>query len=259
MLNIENKLTLAQEEVALKNFESAIEYIDEILELHPTHKEALWQRILIPYKYYLDIICTDFKVEPHIASSEGYDIDYDLTPNAKKIADMRNQSMYYAKTYFQISNEKDRNDLFVKIDKAGMMRLFRNDLNYLLELDGMVFGSNANVSRLIVEYCNKVYLNDLKHRYEIPESILNLKSYAEANLKQVNSPLFLEVNENFTDTKLWMEKILAEDDEEKRKKKKAEEKGIKKPRLNPVYVFSFLIALIIVMCFVLYKILQRYT
>jgi hypothetical protein len=136
-----------------------------------------------------------------------------------------------------------------------MMRLFRNDLNYLLELDGMVFGSNANVSRLIVEYCNKVYLNDLKHRYEIPESILNLKSYAEANLKQVNSPLFLEVNENFTDTKLWMEKILAEDDEEKRKKKKAEEKGIKKPRLNPVYVFSFLIALIIVMCFVLYKIL----
>ena len=88
---------------------------------------------------------------------------------------------------------------------------------------------------------------------------MNLKSYAEANLKQVNSPLFLEVNENFTDTKLWMEKILAEDDEEKRKKKKAEEKGIKKPRLNPVYVFSFLIALIIVMCFVLYKILQRYT
>lgn len=259
MLNIENKLTLAGEEVALKNFESAIEYIDEILELHPAHKEALWQRILIPYKYYLYIICTDFKVEEQIASSEGYDVDFDLTPNAKKIIDLRNQSLYYAKTYFQISSEKERNDLFIKIDKARMMRLFRNDLNYLLELDSLVFGANAYVSKLIVEYCNKIYLNDLKHRYEIPESILTLKSYAEANLKQANSAVFLEVNENFTDTKLWMEKILAEDEEEKRKKKKYEEKGIKKPRLNPVYVFSFLIVLIIVMFIVLYKILQQYT
>jgi len=259
MLNIENKLTLAGEEVALKNFESAIEYIDEILELYPTNKEALWQRILIPYKYYLDIICNDFKVEEHIASSEGYDIEYDLTPNAKKIADLRNQSMYYVKTYFQISGEKERNDLFTKIDKARMMRLFRNDLNYILELDGIAYGSNSYVSKLLVEYCNKIYLNDLKHRYEIPESILNLKSYAEANLKHVNSAEFLEVNENFMDTKIWMEKILAEDEEEKKRMKKAEEKGLKRPRLNPVYVFSFLIILIILMCFILYKILQRYT
>lgn len=259
MLNIENKLTLAREEVAIKNFESAIEYIDEILELHPANKEALWQRILIPYLYYLDIICTDFKVEPHIASSEGYDIDYELTPNAKKIVDLRNQSLYYAKTYFQISNERERNELFTKIDKARMMRLFRNDLNYLLELDGISYSSNAYVCKLIVEYCNKVYLNDLKHRYEIPESILKLKSDAEANLKQADAALFLEVNENFNDTKTWMEKILAEDDEDKRRRKEATEKGYKKPRLNPVYVFSFFIVLIIVVFIVLYKILQRYT
>jgi hypothetical protein len=259
MLNIENKLTLAREEVALKNFESAVEYIDEILELHPTNKEALWQRILIPYKYYLDIICNDFKVEEHIASSEGYDIDYDLTPNARKISDLRNESMYYIKTYFQISEERERNELFIKIDRARMMRLLRNDLNYLLELDGIALGYNAYVSKLIVEYCNKVYLNDLKHRYEIPESIINLKSHHEANLKQVNSPMFLEINESFMDTKLWMEKILAEDEEEKRRKRKTAERVGKKTRMNPLYLFSFLIILIILMCFVLYKILQRYT
>ncbi len=257
MLNIENKFTLAREEIALKNFDSAIEYIDEILELHPANKEALWQRILIPYQYYLDVICSDFKVQPHIASSDGYDIDYELTPNSKLIADLRTQSLYYAKTYFQISNEKERNELFTKIDKSKMMRLFRNDLDYLRELDSIAFGSNAYVSRLLIEYCNKIYLNDLKHRYEIPENILILKSYAEANLKKVNAPLFLEVNENFTDTKTWMEKILAEDEEEKRGKTKGEKLG--KPRLNPVYVFSFFIIIIIAMFFVLSKILQNYT
>ncbi|MBS1491965.1 MAG: hypothetical protein JST55_00560 [Bacteroidetes bacterium] len=259
MLNIENKLTLAAEEVALKNFESAIEYIDEILEIHPANKDTLWQRILIPYRYYLDIICHDFKIEEQIASSEGYDIDYDLTPNAKKIADLRNQSLYYAKTYFQISNEKERNELFIKIDKVRMMRLFRNDLNYLLELDGIAFGANAYVSKLIVEYCNKVYLNDLKHKYEIPQGIIDMKAAAEANLKQANAAMFLEVNENFMDTKIWMEKILAEDEEEKKKKKKAEDKKLNKPRLNPIYVFSFLIILVIVMFIILYKILQNYT
>lgn len=259
MLNIENKLTLAREEVALKNFDSAIEYIDEILELHPSNKDALWQRILIPYKYYLNIICHDFKIDENIASSEGYDIDYDLTPNAKKIADLRNQSMYYVRTYYMVSSEKERNELFERIEKARMMRLFRNDLNYLLELDSMVFGSNSYVSKLILEYCNKTYLNDLKHRYEIPEGILNLKTYAETNLKKTNSPLFLEINENFMDTKIWMEKILAEDEEEKRRQKKAEEKGIKARKINPVYIFSFLIILIIVMFIILYKILQRYT
>ena len=256
MLNLENNLTLAREEVALKNFESAIEYIDEILELHPTNKEALWQRILIPYKYYLDIICTDFKVEENIASSEGYDIDYDLTPNSRKISDLRTESMFYIKTYFHISEEKERNELFAKIEKAKMMRLLRNDLNYLLELDGIALGSNAYVSKLIVEYCNKVYLNDLKHRYEIPESIINLKSHHEANLKQVNTPMFLEINQAFTDTKMWMEKILAEDEEEKRRRK---EKGTKKPWFKPVYIFSFFIILIIVMFIILYKILQNYT
>lgn len=258
MFNIENRLTLAREEAAIKNFESAIEYIDEILELYPAHQEALWQRILIPYKYYLDIICNDFKVEEHIASSEGYDIDYDLTPNARKISELRTESMFYIKTYFQISEEAERYSMFVKIEKAKLMRLIRNDLNYLLELDEIAYGRSAYVSKLIIEYCNKNYLNDLKHKYEIPEGIINLKAHHEANLKQTNSPMFLEINEAFTDTKMWMEKILAEDEEEKKKKKKAGDLKQRK-KINSVYIFAGLVILLIVMFIILFNILSRYT
>jgi hypothetical protein len=86
-----------------------------------------------------------------------------------------------------------------------------------------------------------------------------MKATAEANLKQADAAMFLEVNENFMDTKIWMEKILAEDEEEKKKRKKTEEKKLNKRRINPVYIFSFLIILVIVMFIILYKILQQYT
>lgn len=260
MLNIENKLTLAREEVALRNFESAIEYIDEVLEEYPSDKEALWQRIHIPFLHYIDIICRDFKIEKEIALSESFEIDFHLTSNAKKITDLKNECLFYLKTYFRISSERERNDLFTKMESSSMQKLYINDLNYLLELDNIVIGANAFVSKLILEYCNKVYLNNLKKRQEIPEGILNLKSYAESNLKSANSAMFMEVNENFTDTKIWMEKILAEDEEQKKKQKLKSEKAAKSSRrIKPVYIFSFLIVLMLVVFFILYKILQKYT
>ena len=259
MLNIQNKLTLAGEEVALGNYESAVEYIDEILEVHPSNKEALWQRIVIPYQYFIQIICTDFKIEKVIASSESYEIDYDLTPHSKKINELKAESLFYIKTYFQIASERERNELFTKLEKAKMLHLVKNNLNYLLELDGIALNSNSKVSALILDYCNKIYLDNLKHRREIPPGIINLKNFAEENLKRTDSPSFLEMNENFNDTKIWMEKILAEDEEDKRKKKMEEASGKKRFKLNPVYVFSFLILLIIAIFFVLYKILLKYT
>jgi len=259
MLNIQNKLTLAGEEVALGNFDSAIEYIDEILELHPSNKEALWQRFYIPYQYFIQIICSDFKIEKEIASSESYEIDYDLTPHSKKINDLKTESLFYIKTYFQISTERERNELFHKLEKAKLLHLVKNNLNYLLELDAIALNSNSKVSALILEYCNKIYLDNLKHRRENPPGIINLKNFAEENLKRTDPPMYLEMNENFNDTKIWMERILAEDEAEKRKKKQDEESGKKRIKINPVYVFSFFIILIIAIFFILYKILLKYT
>lgn len=263
MLNIQNKLTLAAEEAALKNFISAIEYIDEILELYPSNKDALWQRIYIPFLYYVDIICKDFKIEKEIVVNENYEIDYDLTFNAAKILELRTESLFYIKTYFEIASDKERDELFMKLEKNKMVRLYINDINYLLELDLIANGSCASICRLLVEYCNKIYLEDLKRRFEVPENILNLKAYAEENLKRVNTPLYLEINENFTDTKTWMEKFLAEDEEQKRKQIALQQKGKsgqqRKFKLNPIYVFTSLIILIIVLFFILYKILMRYT
>lgn len=259
MLNIQNKLALAGEEVALGNFESAIEYVDEVLEVHPSNKEALWQRFYIPYQYYVQIICNDFKIGKEIASSESYEVDYDLTPHSKKINDLKAESLFYIKTYFQISTEKERTELFNKLEKGKLLHLVKNNLDYLLELDALALNSNSKISALILEYCNKIYLENLKHRRENPPGIINLKNFAEENLKRTDPPAFLEMNENFNDTKIWMEKILAEDDEDRRKKKKVEESREKKFKLNPVYWFSFLIILMIIMFFILYKILLNYT
>ncbi len=263
MLNIENRLTLAREEVALKNFVSAIEYIDEILEEYPSNKDALWQRIYIPFLHYIDIICRDFKIEKEIVVNENYEIDYDLTLNARKILELRTESLFYIKTYFEITSDRERDDLFVKLEKNRMVRLYISDLNYLLELDLIANGSCASICKLLVEYCNKIYLEDLKRRFEIPENILNLKAYAEENLKRVNSGMFLEINEDFTSTKIWMEKFLAEDEEHKRKQKALQEKGKtkreRKFKINPVYVFTGFIILLIVMFIILYKILMKYT
>jgi hypothetical protein len=258
MLNIENKLTLAQEETALKNYESAIEYIDEILEKYPSHKDALWQRVYIPYQYYINIVSVDFRIDKEIAMSEDYEIDYGLTPNAAKIGELRTQCLHYFKTLFQVSGERERNELFERMEKNRMMRLIRNDFNFLLELDRLVLGGNASVNKLILEYCNRIYLGDLKRGFEIPQSIIDMKKNAESILRRLDMEMFLITNELFEERKTAIQKYLREEKELKQKRKTQSEKPAKF-RINPVYIFVSAIVLIIIMFFILLQILGKYT
>jgi hypothetical protein len=255
MLNIENKLTLAEEEIAIKNYESAIEYIDEILEKFPSNKDALWQRIHIPYLQFVNIVSIDFRIDKEIAMSEDYEIDYGLTSNAAKLGELRRQSLHYFKTLFQVSNEKERNELFTRLEKHRMMRILRNDFNFLLELNRLVLGGSGYVNKLILEYCNKIYLDDLKNGYEVPKAILEMKKESEEHLKKLDMEMFLITDEIFTEKKSAIQKYRAE-------KKRMEKQGSTTPearaRINSFYIFGGLIVLLVILFIILFNILAAY-
>jgi len=209
-INIANKHHLAKEEIALGNYDSAIEYYDEILEHHPAHEDTLWMRALMPYEKYLNLICREFKVTKELAVNENYEIDIDSSIYADRLYRFKKECLYYLTTLFQVSDEYIREDAIKKMEKNYMVRFFKDDLSYLENLNEVCDYRSPVVCKMILEYCNKVFLSHLRKRQDVPEEILYVKARTEENLKKFNAEVEIALNTDFNEKKKIIEEYLAE-------------------------------------------------
>jgi len=246
-INIANKHQLAIEEIALENYDSAIEYFDEILEHYPSHEETLWMRALMPYEKYLNLICREFKVTRELAVNENYEIELDSSIYADRLYKLRKECLYYLMTLFQVADEYVRENTIKKMEKNHMIKLIKDDLDFLQPLNEACEYRSPVVCKLILEYCNKIYLHNLRRRKEIPQDIVYIKSQIEENLRKFNAEVEIALNTDFNEKKKIIEEFLR--DENKAPLETASGKTGK------IIVFSVITLLII--CAIIYFLLLR--